>query len=167
MRSSVDLPLPLRPTRPTRASGKARSSRSKTTSPLGQVKESEEQTRAGTGHSRTQRRDCPRGGTGLGRQSDTGGLPAGSRTPTTLGRGNRRGKGDNPAMRFSTTIVQTGNNTGIEVPPEALDALGGGKRPAVTVTVADYVYRSTVATMGGRSLIPLSAEHRRASGLAG
>jgi bacteriocin resistance YdeI/OmpD-like protein/uncharacterized protein DUF1905 len=70
-------------------------------------------------------------------------------------------------MRFSTTIVQMGNNTGIEVPTEALDALGGGKRPAVTVSVADYVYRSTVATMGGRSLIPLSAEHRRASGLAG
>jgi hypothetical protein len=70
-------------------------------------------------------------------------------------------------MRFSTTILQTGNNTGIEVPAEVLDALGGGKRPAVTVTVGDYVYRSTVATMGGRSLIPLSADHRRASGLAG
>lgn len=70
-------------------------------------------------------------------------------------------------MRYSTTIVQTGNNTGIEVPPEALDALGGGKRPAVTVSVGDYVYRSTIGTMGGRSLIPLSAEHRRASGLGG
>ena len=70
-------------------------------------------------------------------------------------------------MRFSTTILQTGNNTGIAVPPEVLEALGGGKRPAVAVTVGDYVYRSTVGTMGGQSLVPLSAEHRRASGLAG
>ncbi|MGP3534386.1 hypothetical protein ACTU3I_06280 [Microbacterium sp. RD1] len=33
-------------------------------------------------------------------------------------------------MRFETTLHQTGNNTGIEVPPDVLEALGGGKRPA-------------------------------------
>ncbi len=36
-------------------------------------------------------------------------------------------------MRFETTLSQMGNNTGIEVPAEVLDALGGGKRAAVVV----------------------------------
>ena len=70
-------------------------------------------------------------------------------------------------MHFSTTIVQTGNNTGIEVPSEVLEQLGGGKRPAVTVNVNGYRYRTSVGVMGGQAMIPLSADHRRGSGLAG
>lgn len=70
-------------------------------------------------------------------------------------------------MRFETTLLQTGNNTGIEVPPEILDELGGGKRPAVNVTVNDYSYRSTVASMGGRYLISFSSDKRAATGLKG
>ena len=70
-------------------------------------------------------------------------------------------------MRYVTTIQQTGNNTGVEVPPEVLEALGAGRRPAVAVRLNGYAYRSSVGAMGGRALIPLSAAHRRASGLAG
>jgi hypothetical protein len=71
-------------------------------------------------------------------------------------------------MRFETTLFLVGNNTGIEVPPEILDELGGGKRPAVNVTVNDdYSYRSTVASMGGRYLIAFSAAKRAETGLAG
>jgi hypothetical protein len=71
-------------------------------------------------------------------------------------------------MRFRTTIERTGPNTaGIPVPDEVLIALGGGRRPAVTVSLNGYTYRSTVGAMGGRSLIPLSSAHRAASGLAG
>ena len=70
-------------------------------------------------------------------------------------------------MRYETTVVQMGNNTGIEVPPEVLDSLGGGRRPAVRVTVGDFSFESTVGAMGGRALIPFSAERRRASGIAG
>lgn len=55
--------------------------------------------------------------------------------------------------------------TGIEVPPDVIEALGGGKKPAVVVTVGGYTYRSTVGVMGGKFLIPLNADHRRASGL--
>ena len=52
-------------------------------------------------------------------------------------------------MRFRTTIQQTGKNTtGIQVPEDVVAALGSGKRPAVTVTVNGYRYRSTVASMG-------------------
>jgi hypothetical protein len=52
-------------------------------------------------------------------------------------------------MRFSTTVE-----------------LGAGKKPAVLVTVNGHTYRSTVATMGGRFLLPVSAEHRTAAGVA-
>jgi hypothetical protein len=48
-----------------------------------------------------------------------------------------------------------------------MDALGSGKRPAVTVTVNGYGYRSTVATVAGRPMVGLSAEHRAGAGVAG
>ncbi len=48
------------------------------------------------------------------------------------------------------------NNTGIEVPPEIVEQLGAGKRPAVVVTVNGFTYRTTVAVMGGRFLMPFS-----------
>jgi hypothetical protein len=68
-------------------------------------------------------------------------------------------------ISFDTVIRGFGNNTGIEVPPEALAELGAGKRPRVSVQVADYAYTSTVGAMSGLSLIPLSKAHREASGL--
>jgi hypothetical protein len=70
-------------------------------------------------------------------------------------------------MRFETVMFQQGNNTGIEVPPEVVEALGGGKRAAVAVTVNGFSYRSTLAVMGGRHLIPFSSDKRAASGIAG
>ncbi|MCJ1674949.1 DUF1905 domain-containing protein [Rathayibacter sp. VKM Ac-2929] len=70
-------------------------------------------------------------------------------------------------MRYTTTLFQIGNNTGIEVPLEVLDALGGGKRPAVSVVVNGYAFRGTVGAMGGRALISFSSEKRAATGLAG
>ena len=70
-------------------------------------------------------------------------------------------------MRFQTTMRQMGNNTGIEVPPEVIEELGGGKRPALEVVVNGYAYRSTVGVMGGRSLIPFSSDKRAATGIGG
>lgn len=64
-------------------------------------------------------------------------------------------------------MFQQGNNTGIEVPPEVVDALGGGKRAAVAVSVNGFAYRSTMAVMGGKHLIPFSADKRAASGIGG
>ena len=61
----------------------------------------------------------------------------------------------------------TGRNTGVPVPPEVLEELGGGKRPAVSVVVNGYRFTSTVGAMGGRALIPFSAERRAESGIAG
>jgi hypothetical protein len=70
-------------------------------------------------------------------------------------------------MRFETAMFQDGNNTGIEVPPELIEQLGAGKRPPVTVSVNGYEYRSTVAVMGGRFLIPFSSDKRAATGIKG
>ncbi|QQR40440.1 YdeI/OmpD-associated family protein [Devosia rhizoryzae] len=70
-------------------------------------------------------------------------------------------------MKFTTTILLDGNNTGIVVPDDVLAELGGGKRPAVNVTVGKLTYRSTVAQMGGKNLISLSAARRAESGVAG
>jgi Bacteriocin-protection, YdeI or OmpD-Associated/Domain of unknown function (DUF1905) len=50
--------------------------------------------------------------------------------------------------------------TGIEVPAETMSALGASKRPVVSVTINGFTYRSTVGTMGGRHLLPVSAEAR-------
>jgi hypothetical protein len=70
-------------------------------------------------------------------------------------------------MRFETTMAQTGNNTGIPVPEDVVAALGGGKRAAVSVSVNGYAYRSTLASMGGRFLIPFSADKRTETGIGG
>lgn len=69
-------------------------------------------------------------------------------------------------MKFRTTIELNGKTaTGMQVPPEVVKALGAGKRPAVSVTLNGYTYRSTVAQMGGVFMLPVSAEVRAAAGV--
>jgi len=62
------------------------------------------------------------------------------------------------AVQFRTTIMQSAKNaTGIVVPGEVIEALGSGRRPAVTVTLnGGYTYRSTVGVVGGVPMISLS-----------
>jgi Domain of unknown function (DUF1905)/Bacteriocin-protection, YdeI or OmpD-Associated len=70
-------------------------------------------------------------------------------------------------MKFSATVELGGKTaTGIEVPDDVVAGLGSHKRPAVRVTIGEYTYRSTVARMGGRFLLPVSAEVRKAAGVA-
>jgi len=70
-------------------------------------------------------------------------------------------------MRFTTTVELGGKTaTGLEVPTEVVEALGAGKRAPVTIGLGSYVYRTTLAVMGGRHLVPLSAENRTAAGVA-
>ena len=71
-------------------------------------------------------------------------------------------------MRFSAVIEQGGKTaTGIQVPEEVVTGLGSSKKPAVRVTLRGYTYRTTVAVMGGRFLIPVSAEIRESAAVAG
>ena len=68
---------------------------------------------------------------------------------------------------FRAVIESNGKTaTGIEVPTSVVEALGSGKKPKVRVTVAGYTYRSSVASMGGRYLLPVSADVRQESGVA-
>ena len=71
-------------------------------------------------------------------------------------------------MKFHGTLLLSGKTaTGIEVPPEVVAGLGSGKKPAVTVTInGGYTYRSSVASMSGRFMLPVSGEHRAAAGLS-
>jgi hypothetical protein len=70
-------------------------------------------------------------------------------------------------MQFRSTIELGGKTaTGFEVPGRVVDELGAGKRPAVQVTVNGHRFRSTVAVMGGRFLLPLNAQNRAAAGVA-
>ena len=71
-------------------------------------------------------------------------------------------------MRFRTTILQSGKTTtGFQVPDEIVEALGRGKRPAVTVTIKGFTYRNTVAVMDGVYMIGVSAENRAGAGIKG
>ena len=70
-------------------------------------------------------------------------------------------------MKFRAELERAGKNaTGITVPAEVIDALGGGRRPAVTVTLNGHSYRSTVGVMGGVAKIPVSAAVREAAGVS-
>ena len=71
-------------------------------------------------------------------------------------------------VKFRTELlgVEGMNATGMVIPPEAVEALGSGKRPAVKVTLnGSYTYRNTVAVMGGEYMIGVSAEHRAGAGV--
>lgn len=68
---------------------------------------------------------------------------------------------------FTTTLLRQGNKVGIEVPEDIALGFGVGKRVPVTVTLNGFVYPSTIAVMGGRYLIPVSAQIRKDAGVAG
>jgi hypothetical protein len=72
-----------------------------------------------------------------------------------------------PTADFRATLESHGKTaTGFAVPPEVVEALGAGRRPPVRVTIRGHTYRSTVAVMGGRNLLGVSAENRSAAGVA-
>jgi hypothetical protein len=70
-------------------------------------------------------------------------------------------------MKLRASIELSGKTaTGIEVPAAVVAKLGSSKKPAVRVTIKGYTYRSTVASMGGRFMLPVSAEVREAARVA-
>ena len=70
-------------------------------------------------------------------------------------------------MRFRTEILSAGKTAaGVVVPPDVLDGLAAGKKPAVKVTINGYTYRSSVATVDGRPMIGVSNDVRKAAGVA-
>lgn len=71
------------------------------------------------------------------------------------------------SVKFTTTLFQAEgkNATGISVPSEIITALGGGKKPAVKVSIGDFTYRTTVGVYGDSFLLPVSQERRAAAGI--
>ncbi len=70
-------------------------------------------------------------------------------------------------MRYRTTVLLHGRNTGIPVPDDVVEALGAGRRPPVVLTIGPYSYRTTIGSRDGAFIVPLSSAHREASGIAG
>lgn len=71
------------------------------------------------------------------------------------------------ALGFSATVLLSGKTTtGIEVPERIVTSLNGGKRPPVRATVNGHTYRTTIAPMGGRFMLCVSADVRAKAGVA-
>ena len=69
-------------------------------------------------------------------------------------------------MRFHAVLqLNWKTATGIPIPLEVMSALGGGKRPAVRVTFAGYSHRTTIGSVDGAPMLPISAQVREASGV--
>lgn len=68
---------------------------------------------------------------------------------------------------FVTNVLKDNdsNATGLPVPPDAVAALGAGKKPRVKVSLNGYSYRTTMAVLGGVFMLSLSAENREAAGV--
>ena len=59
-------------------------------------------------------------------------------------------------VTFRTELLQMGNNVGIEVPEDVVLGFGAGRRVPVTVHLNGHTYASTIASMGGRFLVPVA-----------
>jgi bacteriocin resistance YdeI/OmpD-like protein/uncharacterized protein DUF1905 len=68
-------------------------------------------------------------------------------------------------MKFRSHVEPPEPMRGLEVPPEVVEALGGGKRPPVTITINGHSWKSRVAIMRGRYLLGLSNANRQAAGV--
>ncbi len=68
-------------------------------------------------------------------------------------------------MRFRAEVEPPEPMRGLEVPEELVEALGGGKRPRVTITINGHSWTSRVVVMRGRNLIGLSNANRKAAGI--
>ena len=71
-------------------------------------------------------------------------------------------------MKLRAKLLTAGKTaTGIHVPDDVVEKLGGSKRPAVRATINGYTYRTSIASMGGKFMLPVSSEVRANAGVAG
>jgi len=66
-------------------------------------------------------------------------------------------------MKFRSEVEPPQPMRGLEVPPDVVDSLAGGKRPRVRVTINGHTWSTRIAIMRGRHLIGLSNANRVAS----
>ena len=77
-----------------------------------------------------------------------------------------RHKRQEQLMKFRSCVEPPEPMRGLEVPPEVVEALGGGKRPPVLITLNGHSWQSRVAIMRGRYLLGLSNANRKAARVA-
>lgn len=68
-------------------------------------------------------------------------------------------------MRFAAIVEPAEPMKGLVVPDEVVEALGGGSRPPVVITINGHSWRSRIAHLRGRHLIGLSKANRLAAGV--
>ena len=70
-------------------------------------------------------------------------------------------------MKFTATVLLAGKTaTGVLVPSEVVEALGGGRRPKVVATIGEFSWRNSVAPMNGCYMLGINADVRAATGVA-
>jgi bifunctional DNA-binding transcriptional regulator/antitoxin component of YhaV-PrlF toxin-antitoxin module len=69
-------------------------------------------------------------------------------------------------VKFRATVEPVEPMRGLEIPKEVVEALGGAKRPPVTIIVNGHAWKSRVAIMRGRYLLGLSTANRKAAGVS-
>jgi hypothetical protein len=69
-------------------------------------------------------------------------------------------------LKFTATVVPSGNATAVEVPKTVMEALGPQARPPIAITINGHSWRSRVALMRGQCLVGISAANRAAAGIA-
>ena len=70
-------------------------------------------------------------------------------------------------MRVRALIHGTGKNAaGVVIPEEVVDRLGAGRRPPVKVTLGDYTFRTSIASVGGSFMLGINTETRARTGVA-
>ncbi|MCM3696167.1 YdeI/OmpD-associated family protein [Microbacterium oleivorans] len=68
-------------------------------------------------------------------------------------------------LHVRTVLPENGPATAIELTDEQVEALGGGKRAAVRVTIAGRTARLRLGVMGGRNLVGMSKAARAELGV--
>ena len=71
-----------------------------------------------------------------------------------------------PLKKFRVKLLREGSMCAIPVPFNPKEVFGKTRAP-VKVTLNGYTYRSTIASMGGETFIPLRASNREAAGIDG
>jgi Domain of unknown function (DUF1905)/Bacteriocin-protection, YdeI or OmpD-Associated len=71
-------------------------------------------------------------------------------------------------LTFQTTLLEAKKTaTGIRIPDDIIEKLGGGKKPLVKITINGFTYRSAVAVMGGTFMVGVNAENRESAKVKG
>jgi hypothetical protein len=70
-------------------------------------------------------------------------------------------------MKLRAKIQRNGREaTGIQISPNDVNALGSSRRPPVRVTINGFTYRTSIGSMGGVFMLPVTAEVRTNAGVS-